>query len=469
MNIFQKKPMVAGLDPQTTNRLLLAELVLNSINDGVVIIDQNGLVKLLNPAAARMTGNADYSDALGLSYLSLMKLETGEGMAVPDSQNPLAKAVVNNQAWESRNYYLVTPQGGKTPVMITLTPSGGRTADRIITFRNIAEELAKEGEQTEFISTASHEMRTPVASIEGYLGLALNPQTATIDDRARQYLTEAHNASQHLGKLFQDLLDVTKLDDKRVRMNLVPVDVTNAVREIAGRQMTAQNNKHIQYTFGVEDGGGDKMQIDQLTYAMVDVDFLTEIINNLVGNAIKYTEEGGRIWVSVRADGDDVLINVTDSGIGIPPENLSHIFQKFYRVDNSATRTIGGTGLGLYLAKARTEAMGGRIWAESVFGEGSTFYVALPRISQEEYERQMTVQRNTQMMPIKPPVSPTEVALSGVAVKAVVSQPTPVPQPTTAPQPAVAPVPTMAPAQSVTVARPTAPAQSSQNTTSVIQ
>ena len=111
MNIFQKKPMVAGLDPQTTNRLLLAELVLNSINDGVVIIGQNGLVKLLNPAAARMTGNADYSDALGLSYLSLMKLETGEGMAVPDSQNPLAKAVVNNQAWESRNYYLVTPQG----------------------------------------------------------------------------------------------------------------------------------------------------------------------------------------------------------------------------------------------------------------------------------------------------------------------------------------------------------------------
>lgn len=410
--------MVAGLESQT-DRALLAELVLNSINDGVVIIDENGLVKLINPAAARMTGNSEGADVLGLSYLSLMKLENGEGMVIPDNQNPLARAVVNNEAWESRNFYLTTPQGGKTPVSITVTPSGGRNADRIITFRNIAEELAKESEQTEFISTASHEMRTPVASIEGYLGLALNPQTATIDDRARQYLNEAHSASQHLGKLFQDLLDVTKLDDKRVKVHLVPVEMTSAVQEIAGRQITALNNKHINYSFGVQDGLEGKLNIDQLVYAMVDLDFLQEIIGNLVENAVKYTDAGGTIWVSVRGDGDDVLINVTDSGVGIPPENLAHIFQKFYRVDNSATRTIGGTGLGLYIVKTRTEAMGGRVWAESAFGEGSTFYVALPRISQEEYEKQVMIQRNTQMMQIKPPATTTASSLSNAAMMAM--------------------------------------------------
>ncbi len=399
------------------SQAILAETVLNFINDGVIIINQNGLVKLVNPAATRMTGYTNADEVIGLSYLSVIRLETGEGMPIPDNQNPLARAVANNTGYESRDYYLVSIQGNKIPISISLTPSGGKGADRIITFRNISEELKKEGEQTEFISTASHEMRTPVASIEGYLGLALNPATATIDDRARQYLTEAHNASQHLGKLFRDLLDVTRLDDKREKLHLVPAEIISTVKEIADRQIVALNNKHLHYTFGSQEDSGDKLQIDQLAYAMVDLDFLQEIMNNLIENAIKYTDEGGSIWVNARNDGDNVLINVTDSGMGIAPDNLNHIFQKFYRVDNSQTRTIGGTGLGLYIVKERVEAMHGRVWAESAFGEGSTFYVSLPRISQEEYDRQMMVIRNTQMMNIQPP-NRTVANVAQAAIKA---------------------------------------------------
>ena len=485
--------MVGGLETQT-DRALLAELVLNSINDGVLIIDQNGLVKLANPAAARMTGLPSGADALGLSYLSMMKMENGEGMVLADNQNPLARAVANNEAFESRKFFLVTPQGMKTPVSIVLTPSGGRSSDRIITFRDITEELEKESEQTEFISTASHEMRTPVASIEGYLGLALNPQTATIDDRARQYLTEAHNASAHLGKLFQDLLDVTKLDDNRIKLHLVPVEMVSLIQKIADQQINSLNNKNINYSFGIKDGFDGKFQVEQLAYAMVDVDFLQEIINNLIENAVKYTDSGGEIWVSVRADGDDVLINVTDSGVGIPPENIAHVFQKFYRVDNSATREIGGTGLGLYIVKSRVEAMGGRVWVESAFGEGSTFYVALPRISQEEYERQIMVIQNTQNMTIQPPAVNTAVSLSGAAMQAMAATPAPQPIPASQqaaaqPQPEPAqpmpqqqtasaqPVivqPQVQPTQPVAPVQPVAPqpapaVQSSQNNTSVIQ
>lgn len=282
---------------------------------------------------------------------------------------------------------------------------GRQNADRIITFRNIAQELAKESEQTEFISTASHEMRTPVASIEGYLGLALNPSTATIDERARKYLTEAHAASQHLGKLFQDLLDVTRLDDKRAKVHMVPREMMSTVKEISDRQMAAAlSSKKLNYSFGSSgtDNAGGVGQLDQLVYAMVDLDFLQEILNNLIENAVKYTPEGGSVWISVRGDGDNVLINVTDTGMGISPDNLTHIFQKFYRVDNSQTREIGGTGLGLYIVKERVEAMGGRVWAESAFSEGSTFYVSLPRISEEEYNRQMLVLQNTAAMPIGP-------------------------------------------------------------------
>ena len=121
---------------------------------------------------------------------------------------------------------------------------------------------------------------------------------------------------------------------------------------------------------------------------------MREIMGNLIDNAIKYTPEGGSVYVNVRGDGDRALINVTDTGMGISGDDLGHIFQKFYRADNSDTRTIGGTGLGLYLVKQRVEAMGGRVWAESAFGEGSTFFVFLPRITGEEYEKRMIAKNN---------------------------------------------------------------------------
>ena len=246
----------------------------------------------------------------------------------------------------------------------------------------------------EFISTASHEMRTPVASMEGYLSLALNPQTATIDDRARQYLEQAHNASQHLGHLFQDLLDVTKLDDGKIRPHLVPLELTGFAKQVSDEFLQKCQAKQLRYSFGSTNAPFSEQRVEQVVYSFADLDFLREIISNLIENAIKYTPEGGAIWVNVQGDGDRALLNVTDTGIGVAQDDLQHIFQKFYRVDNSQTRTIGGTGLGLYLVKQRTEAMGGKVWAESAFGEGTTFYVSLPRISPEEYEKRRIAAAN---------------------------------------------------------------------------
>ena len=139
----------------------------------------------------------------------------------------------------------------------------------------------------------------------------------------------------------------------------------------------------------------------------MDIDFLREAVNNLVENAIKYTAEGGGIWVNVRGDDDRVLINVTDTGIGISPDDLKHVFQKFYRADNSQTRTVGGTGLGLYLVKQRVEAMGGKVWAESSFGEGSTFYLSFPRITAEEYQRRKQIASNIEAMSTQKQATPT--------------------------------------------------------------
>lgn len=379
---------------------ILANLVLNTIDSGVIIVLPTGVIEYINPAAVSLLGGQMAQNFLGAKLEDILKLENGQGVAIPAQNNLVFYAVNNGQNYTTRGYFLVNLQGQKKPVAFKIITAHSPKNERIVTFYDITSELEAESEQTEFISTASHEMRTPVASIEGYLGLALNPKTATIDERAKKYLEEAHKSSQHLGKLFRDLLDVTKLDDKRVKAHLTPIEVTSTVRSIAEGQIPKMSEKNIHFTFGSSSSAnmnGGRV-INQEVFAAVDVDFLREIINNLIENAIKYTNNGGGIWVNVRGDGDRVLINVTDTGIGISPEDSKHVFQKFYRADNSETRTIGGTGLGLYIVKERVEAMSGSTWVESTFGEGSTFYVAFPRLTYEEYLRRKQIEANTQAM-----------------------------------------------------------------------
>ena len=398
----------------------MAERALNSIAEGVLIIDASGVIRFANPAAIRMVGATGLYEVAGLYLFSVLNLEDTSGQPIPEDMNPLKGAIVRGEAFETRDFILVTRSRKKFPIALSLSLSGG--PEKIITFRNIASELAKENEQTEFISTASHEMRTPVASIEGYLGLALNPSTATIDERARKYLTEAHEASQHLGRLFRDLLDITKLDDNRARAHLVPVELTAEVAKYLEDFKHMAAEKNLQLLFGTRNlSGAAGRKVIMPLYVMVDLDFLREIVNNLVENAIKYTPEGGTVWVDVQDYQGQAMIAVSDTGIGIAPEDLTHIFQKFYRADNSDTRTIGGTGLGLYIVKKRAEQMGGKVSATSVLSKGSNFYVLFPRMSQEEYNKQKQIASNLDAMKIMS-AKEIEGKVGGVTLSAAMGQ-----------------------------------------------
>lgn len=377
----------------------LAKMALSNIHDGVIITDKSGVIKFANPAAITMTECSGVENAVGLDYGLILKIESKEGREYSDNENPLIRAMKTGQSLENYIVCLITCANSKRiPIALSVIVENGGDASRIITFRNVTKELAEDSEKTDFISTASHEMRTPVASIEGYMSLALNPQTATIDERARGYLTAAHNSAQHLGKLFRDLLDATKLDDGHLHPHFEPVEMVGTIKQIIDGYAMAAKNAKLNYQFGSNRSKSvsEVRKLDQVVYGFIDVNFMREIMGNLIENAIKYTPAGGSVYVNVRGDGDRVLINVTDTGIGISADDIHHIFQKFYRADNSDTRTIGGTGLGLYIVKQRVEAMGGKVWAESAFGEGSTFYVSLPRITGEEYEKRMIAYRSAE-------------------------------------------------------------------------
>jgi signal transduction histidine kinase len=391
MGLFQKKTT------KNADAAVLSELALKSISDGVVIIGYDGIVQLVNPSGLKLLGVANASDVMGLNYLSVVKLMNKEGKIVVEEDNPITKILSNNRPVETRSFSLVPMRDSKPiPVSLIAVPSGGPGASRVVVIRDITRELEEEREKTEFVSTASHEMRTPVASIEGYLGLALNPQTATLDDRARQYLMQAHASSKHLGRLFQELLDSTKLEDQQVLIRPVPVEMTSFVKSIVDGQAPSMMAKSLQCQFGtgIKNKQSTEKSVAQLVYSNVDVDFLRESLDNIIENAVKYTPSGGTVTIGVRGELDRVIINVTDTGIGISTKDIEHIFQKFYRADTSDTQTIGGTGLGLFIVRRRIEAMGGKVWVESDVGQGSTFYVSLPRISADEYEKLKLVMEN---------------------------------------------------------------------------
>lgn len=361
-----------------------SEIVINSIADGVVAIDANGIIQLINPAAQNLLGWPK-QDAIGLDYRSIIKLTDNSGKLVADSMSPIDQVLQTNQSITNNDLLVTTKSGKRLYVSLVVSPVGNVTpaAGAIAVFRNITKEREEERQKAEFISTASHEMRTPVASIEGYLGLALNPQTATIDDKARTYLQKAHESTQHLGRLFQDLLTVSKAEDARLVPHQTAVNIVSFTKEVVDGLAPKAKSKDIFLSFppATADADGSK-RITPAFYSLVDPGQLREVLNNLVDNAIKYTKQGSVI-VNVTGDETTVTVSVTDTGMGIPPEDLSHLFQKFYRVDNSETREIGGTGLGLYISRRLIEANSGHISVESTLGKGSTFYVRLPRISTE--------------------------------------------------------------------------------------
>jgi PAS domain S-box-containing protein len=352
-----------------------AAVVINSISDGIAAIDQQGVIQLFNPSAAEMTGWS-ISDATSLDYRSVFQFFDKEQQPLESALNPITGALASRQPISRDDLYLLTHSQKHIQVNIQVVPVD-QAGGVIVTFRDITRQSAEEHEQTEFISTASHEMRTPVAVIEGYLGMLLNPATATIDDRAREYATKAHEAAQHLGHLFKDLLDVTKADDSRINSQPRPIDAAEAARQAVSDFTPAANEKGLRLTFD------DSHQLQPIYVIDVDPDQLQEVLGNILENAIKYTPSGG-IEVETNGDEKTVRISVTDSGIGIATEDLPHLFQKFYRVDSSDTRQVGGTGLGLYLIKKLTESMGGQVGVKSQLGQGSTFWVEFPRLSRDQ-------------------------------------------------------------------------------------
>jgi PAS domain S-box-containing protein len=378
-------------DMLQTNRQQ-SEILIQSILDGIIVFNKNGKITLINPAAAQMTG-WKISEAAGVDTQLVVNLTHDDGSALSPEEDPFG-LVFTQQQHSNQALVLNSREGQKIAISLSVSPitvgDQGQPTGAIAVMRDISEERAAEKQRAEFISTASHEMRTPVAAIEGYLALALNDKVSTIDNRARSYLQKAHSSTEHLGKLFQDLLTSSKAEDGRLSSHPAIVEMGAFMQQTTDDLKFAAEKKGLLAEFVI--GGADdtidattkdaseQHLVKPLYYVFADPDRMREVITNLFDNACKYTDSG-KISIGLTGNMEVVQLYVRDTGAGIPVDDIPHLFQKFYRVDNSATRTIGGTGLGLFICRKIVELYHGRIWVESAVGQGSTFFINLPRLS----------------------------------------------------------------------------------------
>ena len=376
---------IATLSGRLGQEQLKAQALMSAMGEGVIVVNPKREIQLFNHAAQLLTGLDEHS-AQNLDYRTVLKLKTAAGDDLTDANDPFLMAWQRGTTLIEKNLVLVTQAGRHITITMTVSPimdGSGQIAGGIALFRDITAEREVERQRDEFISTASHEMRTPIAAIEGYVSLAMNPATATVDARAQGYLEKAHHSIGNLGALFRDLLDVTKLEDNQIKDRLTPTNLSELVQRAADDMRVLAKQKGL--TLGLVSGNEittSSRTILPIYSAMVNPDRLREVVTNLIENAIKYTPSG-QITIKLTATPDTVTTSVSDTGNGIASEDLPHLFQKFYRVDNSTTRTIGGTGLGLYICRTIIELYNGQVWAESKLGEGSTFSFRLPRVANQ--------------------------------------------------------------------------------------
>jgi two-component system sensor histidine kinase VicK len=371
---------------------LKSDIIVNSIDDGVVVIDNQKVIQIFNPAAGRLTGWKP-TEAIHLDYSAVLKLVDDKNVAYPENQDPFNQALQNGKATRDNNASVVSRDNKPIPVNISVSPlfdSQKRLSGAVGILGDASQARAEERQRAEFISTASHEMRTPVAAIEGYLSLAMNDKVSQIDTKAREYLEKAHTSTQHLGKLFQDLLTSAKAEDGRLTSEPTVLEMSAYLEQLTEEFKFSAEKKGLtlEYIVGASHEFTDARDVNSkvikpLYYVYADPDRLHEVVGNIFDNALKYTESG-KVSLGLTGNKEVVQLYIKDTGPGIAATDIPHLFQKFYRVNSSMTRSIGGTGLGLFISRKIIELYNGRIWVESDLGHGSTFFINLPRLDNQK-------------------------------------------------------------------------------------
>jgi signal transduction histidine kinase len=364
----------ARLIEDAEQRRATLDSVMNSLVDGLILMDKRGRITFLNPRATDILGLPAHS-VLGRTF-EAMEDRIADHLGTPGRILPQLKAAVAEpQSTPSVEFSLTAPAA--RTVQARFFSIEGNNGSLGILLRDITREKELDAMKSQLLSTVSHELRTPLASIKGFATTLLRDDVDWDDQSRREFLSIIDEESDRLTELISNLLDMSRVEAGALRVEVEPTDLRPLIEETANEfQMMTHN-----YQFVVK-------LSSPLPVVMADPRRARQVLRNLVENAVKYTPAGGPIVISAQAIPDFVRMSVADQGIGIEAQLLENIFDRFYQVDSASTRKVGGSGLGLSISKAIVEAHGGRIWAESQPGVGSTFHFTLPQVESIQGKRE---------------------------------------------------------------------------------
>ena len=337
--------------------------VLEHMTDGVIATDRRGSINIINTAALQMTGMEDSNVALGQSILEVLQIADRYNLReLLDNQDELLLDFSNDEHQLIIRAYFSLIQR-----------ASGFISGLVIVLHDVTEQQRIEEERRQFVSNVSHELRTPLTSVKSYVD-ALQEGAIEDPEVAKSFLAVAQDETTRMIHMINDLLELSRMDSGTMKLETEYVNVGELFNYILNRfDMIIANDDKPEKYYTI------KREItDSQIWVELDTSKFTQVVDNIMNNAIKYSPDGGVITARMIDRKTEVVLSITDQGLGIPKKDLGHIFDRFFRVDKARSRAQGGTGLGLAISKEIIERFGGKIWVDSSEGQGSTFSISLP-------------------------------------------------------------------------------------------
>lgn len=345
------------------------EAILTSIGEAVVACDKKGRIMLFNPAAEELTGFLS-SETIGKEHQKYFKFETEEGKSANDVVKDSIKG--NKKTKKENSLFLIKKNNQKIPVAINggvIKNSKGEEIGCVSVFRDISIEREIDQMKTEFVSVASHQLRTPLTAMKWFSEMLLSGDAGKLNKEQEKFIRNIDQSNERMISLVNSLLNIARIESGRIIIDPCPINLEKLIREVISELKRESDRKKQTLIISCH---------PRLPKVNIDPKLIRHVYMNLLSNAIKYTQDGGEISVFISRKDDQIISQISDNGLGIPEKEHSQVFQKFFRCENAVRAQPNGTGLGLYLVKTIVESSSGKIWFKSVEGKGTTFWVSLP-------------------------------------------------------------------------------------------